>query len=121
MLACSNLAVSEFVNRFLKENYKNLQPLFSLDCLLVFNVAYICPKSDIADLCDNIHLPYAVFAVSKKLEKINKLETSGEIEASCTLQYASRNILCDVHLYTCWYMYRLMMLSVNHWLFFKKE
>ena len=66
----------------MKENCKDLQALFSLDCQLMFNFAYICPKRDIADLCDNIHLPYAVSVINMKLDNIKFLATPGTIEVS---------------------------------------
>lgn len=65
------------------ENCKDLQALFSLDCQLLFNFAYICPKCDIAGLCDNIHLPYAVSVVTMKLDNIKFLGSQGSIEVSC--------------------------------------
>ena len=70
-------------NRFMNKHYEELQALFSLDPLLVFRVAYICPISDIADLCDHIRLPYAISCVSMKIENMRrKLSEAGEFEVS---------------------------------------
>ena len=49
----------------MKKHYQELQSLFTLDSLLVFAVAYICPRCEIADLCNNIHLPYAIALMNK--------------------------------------------------------
>ena len=54
----------------MKKHYEELQLLFPLDPLLVFAVAYVCPMSDIADLCDHIHLPYAITLVAKKVDHV---------------------------------------------------
>ena len=56
--------------RFMKEHYKELEELFHLDPLLVLAVAYLCPASDLANLCDNIEMPYAIAIVAMKLESI---------------------------------------------------
>ena len=67
----------------MSKHYEELQALFSLDPLLVFRVAYICPNSDIGDLCDHIHLPYAISFVSMKIENMRKkLSVAGDFEVS---------------------------------------
>lgn len=55
----------------MKKHYKELKQLFPLDPLLMFAVAYICPVDDLADLCGNIDLPYAMAIVAKKLDNIH--------------------------------------------------
>ena len=57
----------------MKNHFEELQELFSFDHLLLFMVGYICPKSDISDFCDHIHIPYAIALVSRRLEKIQHL------------------------------------------------
>ena len=57
----------------MKEHYQELQELFSLDHLLLFIVGYVCPKSDIAEFCVHIHIPYAIALVCRRLEKYHSL------------------------------------------------
>ena len=67
----------------MSKHYEELHVMFSLDSQLVFRVAYICPNSDIADLCDHIHLPYAILCVSMKIENMRrKLSEAGDFEVS---------------------------------------
>ena len=67
----------------MSKHYEDLQVLFSLDSQLVFRVAYIWPNSDIADLCDHIHLPYAISCVSMKIANMRrKLSEAGDFEVS---------------------------------------
>ena len=63
----------------MKKHYEELALLFPLDPLLVFAVAYICPKCDIADLCDNIYLPYAIALVAKKLDSVQTSARDTEV------------------------------------------
>ena len=63
--------------------YQELQSLFALDPLLVFAVAYICPRCDIADLCDNIHLPYAIALVNKNTSDSDALKGEWETGVKC--------------------------------------
>ena len=67
----------------MNKHYEELQALFSLDPLLMFRVAYICPISDIADLCDHMHLPYAISCVIVKIVNMRrKLSEAGDFEVS---------------------------------------
>ena len=67
----------------MSKHYEELQVLFSLDSQLVFSVVYICPNSDIADLCDHIHLPYARSCVNMKIANMRrKLSEAGDFEVS---------------------------------------
>ena len=60
-----------------------VKDLFSLDPLLVFNVGYICPSSDVAELCKDLYLPYAISLVSMKIWSFKKqVSEAEEIEAS---------------------------------------
>ena len=61
-----------------KHFFQDLKALISLDNLLLFDVAFICPKGDIAYLCDIIHLPYAIALVHLKMEYI-KIGDSNEV------------------------------------------
>ena len=56
--------------RFIEEHYKELEPLFPLDPLLMFVVADVCPADEVSHLCSNISLPYAIALVAKKLDYI---------------------------------------------------
>ena len=69
-----------FFHSFMNDHYQELQELFPLDPLLVFNVGYVCPKSDIAGLCDGIHIPYAIALVCKRLDTIRLLSNPGPTE-----------------------------------------
>ena len=74
---------NQYVDRFLKDCYEVVKDLFSLDCLLMFNVGYICPSSDVAELCKHLHLPYAISLVSMKIRSFKKqVSKAKEIEAS---------------------------------------
>ena len=65
------------------KHYQELQSLFTLDPLLVFAVAYICPRCEIADLCDNIHLPYAIALVNKNTSNSEGLEREWKTVVRC--------------------------------------
>ena len=79
---------------FMKEHYEELQSLFKLDPLLVFAVAYICPRCDIADLCDRIHLPYAIALVNRNILGSSVLDTGWETEVKCM-----HNLLLNCHVH----------------------
>lgn len=49
--------------------YSEVEPLFELDPLLVFAVAYICPCIEVPELCQKMHLPYAIAFVARKLSQ----------------------------------------------------
>ena len=68
---------------FMNEHYEELQSLFTLDPLLVFAVAYVCPRCDIANLCDRIHLPYAIALVNKNISSSSAFNWSWENEVKC--------------------------------------
>ena len=68
----------------MNKHYEELQLLFELDPLLVLNVAYICPRCDIAYLCDKIHLPYAIALVNEKTCNSKVLERDQETKVRCT-------------------------------------
>ena len=63
----------------MREHYDELAALFPLDPLLVFAVAYLCPMYELADLCDNIDLPYAIALVAKKLEPVNEFTRASKV------------------------------------------
>ena len=69
----------------MNECYEELQSLFTLDPLLVFAVAYICPRCDIADLCGRIPLPYAIALVNENTSNSSALDTGWETEVKCML------------------------------------
>ena len=67
----------------MRDHYEELQSLFTLDPLLVFAVAYICPRCDITDLCDRIHLPYAIALVNRNILNSSALDFGLETEVKC--------------------------------------
>ena len=93
---------------FISKHYEELQPLFTLDPLLVFTVAYVCPRHDIIDLCDRIYIPYAIAVVNINASKSLAFDTGWEAEVKCM-----HNLLLKCHVYT-----RLLVHSVArcaHW------
>lgn len=66
--------------RFLSSHYQELQELFPLDPLLVLSVAYVCPKREIANLCDQIHLPYAISLVVNRVKNMSYLSGHTPVE-----------------------------------------
>ena len=82
----------------MKNYYEELQLLFPLDPLLVFVVAYVCPRSDIAYLCEHIDLPYAIALVAKKLNLVTKTADVSLLgccqELLVILSYACSLIFC---------------------------
>ena len=74
---------NNYTDRFIKKYFEVVKDLFFLDPLLVFNVAYICPSSDVAELCKHLHLPYAISLVSMKIQNFKKqLSEAKEAEVS---------------------------------------
>ena len=69
----------------MKDHYEELQSLLTLDPLLVFAVAYICPHCDVAYLCDKIHLPYAIVLVNINTLNLNSsvLDLHWKTEVKC--------------------------------------
>ena len=76
---------------FMNEHYEELQSLFTLDPLLVFAVAYVCPRCDIVYLCDRIHLPYAIALVNKNISSSSAFNWSWENE----VKYMHNNLLLN--------------------------
>ena len=73
----------QYTDRFIKDCYEVVKGLFSLDPLLVFNVGYICPSSDVAELCKHLYLPYAISLVSMKIQSFKKqISKAEDVEAS---------------------------------------
>ena len=52
----------------MRKIFPEVKLLFELDPLLVFTVAYICPRKCIPELCEEIHLPYAIALVAKRCQ-----------------------------------------------------
>ena len=75
----------------MNEHYEELQSLFTLDPLLVFAVAYICPHCDVAYLCGKIYLPYAIALVNKNTFNI---DLRRETEVKCI-----HNLLLNCHVF----------------------
>ena len=69
----------------LNDHYEELQPLFTLDPLLVFAVAYVCPRCDIVYLCDRIHLPYAIALVNKNISTSSESDFAWETKVKCMI------------------------------------
>ena len=69
----------------MNDHYQELQDLFPLDPLLVFSVGYVCPKSDIAEICRCIHIPYAIALVCEKLDTIRFLSSHGSNEVRLSM------------------------------------
>ena len=93
----------------MNKHYEELQSLFTLDPLLVFAVAYICPNCDVADLCDRIHLPYAIALVNRNTSNSSVLDWGWENEVKCI----HNNLLLNCHVHV-----RLLVHSVAgsaHW------
>ena len=85
-------------DRFMNKYFQELQDLFSLDNLLLFDIAYICPKSDIADLCDAIHLPYAIALVCQKINSTYSDENDvSTMFMMCTLHYTTKTWVLGWH------------------------
>ena len=62
-----------------KEYYQELESLFTFDPLLVFAVAYVCPRSHIENLCGSISLPYAIAFVANELESVQHIRGNTEV------------------------------------------
>ena len=67
----------------MNEHYEELHSLFKLDPLLVFAVAYVCPRCDIAYLCDRIHLPYTIALVNINISSSSAFNWGWENEVKC--------------------------------------